>query len=156
MPVRIRRARPTDARRLCNLMKTSVRVLAGNHYPPSHVRAWADPLEPSQFRQSITGGELVFVAEQGRRFAGFSSLFGDEVRAVFVHPASARRGVGGLLLKKIEREATKLGLERLWLWSSLNAIPFYRSQGYRGSRRTMFAVAGRRLSVVKMTKRLTP
>ena len=98
----------------------------------------------------------MFVAEQGRRLAGFSSLLGDEVRAVYVHPAFARRGVGGLLLKKVEREATKLGLERLCLLSSLNAIPFYRSQGYRGSRRTVFEVAGRRLSVVKMTKRLTP
>ena len=98
----------------------------------------------------------MFVAEQGRRLAGFSSLFGDEIRAVYVHPAFARRGVGGALLKKVEREATKLGLERLSLRSSLNAVPFYRSHGYRGSRRTVFEIEGQRLSVVKMTKQFAP
>ena len=53
-----------------------------------------------------------------------------EVRAVYVHPDFARRGVGSALLAELERRARDRGFETLVLTASLNAVPFYEHRGY--------------------------
>lgn len=87
------------------------------------------------------------VAEVDGRVAGFGDVTGvdpndydvvaeeradatGEVRAVYVHPDFARRGVGSALLAELERRARDRGFETLVLTASLNAVPFYERRGY--------------------------
>lgn len=87
------------------------------------------------------------VAEVNGRVAGFGDVTGvdpndydvvaeeradatGEVRAVYVHPDFARRGVGSALLAELERRARDRGFETLVLTASLNAVPFYEHRGY--------------------------
>lgn len=53
-----------------------------------------------------------------------------EVRAVYVHPAFARQGVGSALYADLERWARERGVDSLGLWASLNAVGFYERQGF--------------------------
>jgi putative acetyltransferase len=53
-----------------------------------------------------------------------------EVRAVYVHPAAARQGVGQALYDDLERAARAAGVDSLGLWASLNAVGFYERQGF--------------------------
>ena len=53
-----------------------------------------------------------------------------EVRAVYVHPAFARQGVGRALYADLERWARARGVDSLGLWASLNAAGFYERQGF--------------------------
>src|SRR5580693_4448486 len=53
-----------------------------------------------------------------------------KIRAFFVHPAWARRGVGTLILEACESAAKAAGFTRLEMGATLTGVPFYRVKGY--------------------------
>jgi ribosomal protein S18 acetylase RimI-like enzyme len=53
------------------------------------------------------------------------------IRKLAVHPAAARRGFGRHMVEDAERRARDAGCRRFIVRSSLNAVPFYESLGYR-------------------------
>ncbi|HWC98521.1 MAG TPA: GNAT family N-acetyltransferase [Candidatus Sulfopaludibacter sp.] len=75
------------------------------------------------------------------------------VRAFFIHPAWARRGIGSSLLQACETAAAAAGFTRLELTSTLSGVPLYTARGF--SPEVEFAVPlanGDRLPVIRMTK----
>lgn len=71
------------------------------------------------------------------RFAGRASGLLDpardaaKIRAFFVAPAAARRGVGAALLKACEDAAAAAGFTRTELMATLPGEPFYAARGYQ-------------------------
>jgi len=55
---------------------------------------------------------------------------GAKVRAIFVHPAFARRGLGSLILAHVEAAAQAAGFHHFELGSTLTGVPLYRLKGY--------------------------
>lgn len=53
-----------------------------------------------------------------------------KIRAFFVHPDWARRGIGGLILETCERAAQAAGFTRLEMGATLTGVPFYQAKGY--------------------------
>jgi GNAT superfamily N-acetyltransferase len=53
-----------------------------------------------------------------------------KIRAFFVHPAWARRGIGGMILEACETAAWAAGFRRLEMGATLTGVPFYRAKGY--------------------------
>jgi GNAT superfamily N-acetyltransferase len=53
-----------------------------------------------------------------------------KIRAFFVHPAWARRGIGGMILEACEAAAIAEGFHRLEMGATLTGVPFYRAKGY--------------------------
>jgi GNAT superfamily N-acetyltransferase len=53
-----------------------------------------------------------------------------KIRAFFVHPGWARRGVGGKILEACEAAAGAAGFRRFEMGATLTGVPFYRVKGY--------------------------
>ena len=53
-----------------------------------------------------------------------------KIQAFFVHPAWARRGIGGMILEACESAAWAAGFRRLEMGATLTGVPFYRAKGY--------------------------
>ncbi len=53
-----------------------------------------------------------------------------KIRAFFVHPEWARRGIGGMILEACEAAAIGHGFHRLEMGATLTGVPFYRAKGY--------------------------
>jgi GNAT superfamily N-acetyltransferase len=53
-----------------------------------------------------------------------------KIRAFFVHPDWARRGIGGMILEACEAAAWAAGFRRLEMGATLTGVPFYRAKGY--------------------------
>lgn len=72
----------------------------------------------------------------GDQFAGREDSLLDpereaaKIRAFFVHPAWARRGIGGMILEACEEAAWAVGFRRLEMGATLTGVPFYRAKGY--------------------------
>ena len=72
----------------------------------------------------------------GDQFAGREDSLLDpasdaaKIRAFFVHPAWARRGIGGMILEACEAAAGAAGFRRLEMGATLTGVPFYRTKGY--------------------------
>jgi len=75
------------------------------------------------------------------------------IRAFFVDPAFARRGIGTLLLEKCESEARLRGFSRVELMSTLPGVRLYSARGYSGVERVHYEVApGVAIEFVPMSK----
>lgn len=102
-------------------------------------------------RQTLCGGD---------RFADRASSVLDprmdaaRIRAFFVAPGQARRGVGAALLAASEAAATAAGFGAATLVWTLPGVPFYTRHGYRPRPEHMLDLRGVALRVVQMDKAL--
>jgi N-acetylglutamate synthase-like GNAT family acetyltransferase len=78
-----------------------------------------------------------------------------KIRAFFVHPAWARRGVGSKILEVCEAAAAAAGFKRLEMGATLTGVPLYAARGYiEGERRQVPLAPGLSLPIVHMEKQL--
>ena len=78
-----------------------------------------------------------------------------KIRAFFVHPAWARRGIGSRILELCEQAALAEGFTRFEMGATLTGIPLYRRHGYVEQEQVNLPLAnGELLPIVRMTKSL--
>ena len=78
-----------------------------------------------------------------------------KIRAFFVDPAHARRGIGTMLLEKCEAEARLRGFSRVELMSTLPGVRLYSARGYAGVQQVQYEVSpGVVIEFLPMSKQL--
>ena len=76
-----------------------------------------------------------------------------KIRAFFVHPSWARRGIGGLILDACESAAIAAGFRRLEMGATLTGVPFYLARGYVALEKLAVPLeAGETLPIVRMAR----
>jgi len=131
--VRIRSVRLEEAAAIARVMRAAVRGQQGR-YPAALLAAWGR-LPALYHRWAMSaGGERYVVAARGPRLLGYAAWRGGELTALFVRPEESRRGLGSMLLARVEAEARAAGADRLTLVAALGAVPFYLAHGWRAGR----------------------
>ena len=78
-----------------------------------------------------------------------------KIRAFFVRPDWARRGVAGAILETCEREAKAQGFRSLELMATLPGVRLYAARGYEAGEQVEYEIAeGVRIEFVPMRKTL--
>jgi N-acetylglutamate synthase-like GNAT family acetyltransferase len=76
-----------------------------------------------------------------------------KIRAIFVHPAWARRGLGSLMLAHCEAAAQAAGFRRFEMGSTLTGVALYKLRGYTERSRSQLPLPnGEAIEVVTMDK----
>lgn len=151
----IRRASPADIPALQELIATSARGLSQDDYTPAQIEGALRGAFGVD-TQLIRDGSY-FVIEAGKRLAGCGgwsrrrTLFGSDaradrdaseldpardaakIRAFFIHPDFARRGLGTRLLERCEHDAIAHGFTSLEMMATLPGVRLYAARGYRGA-----------------------
>ena len=78
------------------------------------------------------------------------------VRAMYTHPAFARRGVGRLILVLCETAAAAEGFTQLELMSTLSGEPLYTAYGFRPVESLTDATGGVPVPLIRMQKTVNP
>lgn len=175
-PGLLRPALMQDIPALEELIPVSVRGLQSAHYSPAQMEAALGPIFGVD-RQLIRDGTY-FVVERDSRIVGCGgwskrkSLFGGDahrtsgedelldpardaarIRAFFVHPEFARRGIGREILLACEKAALAAGFRKIELSATLAGEPLYAAFGYRITSRYEIPMRdGLSLPVVGMEK----
>jgi GNAT superfamily N-acetyltransferase len=77
-----------------------------------------------------------------------------KIRAFFVHPAWARRGIGSMILEACESVAYAAGFTRFEMGATLTGVPLYQARGYVALENLEVPLAnGETLPIVRMEKR---
>ena len=131
--ISIREAGPGDAAAIATIHEAAVRgPTVGACYDHAQIEAWAQPHAAPQLAERIAARRFFIAAAQGQPIAYAQlDLEAATIRSVYVLPAFARQGVGRRLTQTVFWTARAAGLERLQLDSSLNAVAFYESLGFR-------------------------
>lgn len=159
MRVTVREMRSDDARRFLEIHHAAVRGIAARDYPPAVIDAWAPRITEQALERFLANRdrEIRLMADLGGESVGIGALVVShaELRACYVAPTAARRGVGSALVAEIERVAHHHGLSHLTLESSTTAEGFYRQLGYEVESRGHLLIApGVPMAAVKMRKQL--
>jgi N-acetylglutamate synthase-like GNAT family acetyltransferase len=175
---RIRTAQLADVSALHRLIELSVRGLQADDYTPHQIEGALGTalgldtqliLDATYFVAFPAGQPDTFVACGG--WSPRRTLFGSDggsgrssallnpltdaarIRAIFVHPDWARRGLGSLILRHCESEAEGAGFRRFEMGSTLTGVPLYRLRGYMEIERVDVPLPnGDVLPVIRMTK----
>ena len=77
------------------------------------------------------------------------------IRAFFVHPDYARRGIGRQIMNFCEKEAKENGFSKLELGATLPGVPLYKAMGFRETGNTVETLPdGEKLELVIMKKNM--
>jgi GNAT superfamily N-acetyltransferase len=77
-----------------------------------------------------------------------------KIRAFFVHPDWARRGIGTMILDACENAAREAGFTRLEMGATLSGVAFYRAKGYTALESLEVPLGnGESLPIVRMAKK---
>jgi len=159
MGITVRPLRSNEGRMFLDIHTRSIRGLAAGYYTPEVIDAWVVPMTENNVRSFLENrdDEIRLIAELDGEAVGLGVLVlrRSELRACYVVPEAARKGVGTALVREIERIAKENGLERLELHASLNAEPFYGSLEYHPDCRIEHVLrTGHPMAAVQMSKSL--
>jgi GNAT superfamily N-acetyltransferase len=176
----IRTAREDDIQALHTLIEASVRGLQAGDYTPAQIEGALGTVlgldtqlirDQTYFLAETThpDGNPVIAACGG--WSKRKTLFGADrgpgrepdlldpatdaakVRAIFVHPAFARRGLGSLILAHVEAAAGAAGFRHFEMGSTLTGVPLYRLKGYVEVEQIAVPLHnGETLPIIKMIK----
>jgi GNAT superfamily N-acetyltransferase len=179
----LRLATAADIPALHHLIETSVRVLQRNDYTREQIEGALGTVLGLD-TQLVADGSY-FIAEAcaacARILAGCGgwskrkTLFGSDcadirepelldptidaakIRAFFIHPDFARRGIGSKILEACESAARSAGFSRFEMGATLTGVPLYLARGYQILERIEVPLHnGHTLPVVRMTKSAPP
>jgi GNAT superfamily N-acetyltransferase len=106
------------------------------------------------WRKTLYGGDHHRASRNAERLD--PAIDAAKIRAFFVHPQWARRGLGTRLLAACERAAWDAGFRRCEMGATLSGVPLYERHGYRRVADILVELpGGERLPVMRMEKRLT-
>ena len=148
----LRAATPADGAAIEAVMKASARELGAGFYTPAQVPSFVahvallDPVLIADGTYFVVedGGAIVACggwSDRGKLFSGGGAGAADgdrltpgrdpaRIRAMFVHPSHARRGLGRRLLDACEAAARGAGFTRAELMATAPGVPLYRACGY--------------------------
>jgi N-acetylglutamate synthase-like GNAT family acetyltransferase len=183
MQIQIRKAVSADVPALRELIDASVRGLQAKDYSPAQIEGALKSVYGVDSQLIADGTYLVaeVIATPGASpsiagCGGWSkrkTLYGGDqyagredslldpardaakIRAFFVHPAWARRGVGSAILIACENAAIAEGFRHLEMGATLSGLAFYAAKGYKAVENQAVALAnGETLAIVRMAKKV--
>jgi GNAT superfamily N-acetyltransferase len=104
------------------------------------------------FRRTLFGSDRATVRESTHLDPATEPA---KIRAIFVHPDYARRGLGTLLLTHAEQAAAAAGFRELEMGSTLTGVALYTLRGYKPVEHLAIPLPnGETLPILKMTRSL--
>jgi len=176
MNFRLRIAVAEDIPRLRELIEASVRGLQAQDYTPAQIEGalqsvygvdtqliadgtyFAVDSDNEQIvacggwskRKTLYGGDQYAAREDSLLDPGCDAA---KIRAFFVHPRWARRGLGSVILEACEAAAIAAGFTRLEMGATLSGVPFYRAKGYMEIENQSVSLGnGETLAIMRMSK----
>jgi GNAT superfamily N-acetyltransferase len=180
MEFRIRKATRDDVPRIAEIVEASVRGLARGIYSERQIELSINSvfgvdtelIDDGTYFVAESDGEIGGCGGWSRRktlygASGYADSRDSEmldptvdaakIRAFFIHPDWARRGIGTAILDACEAEALAEGFSTAEMMSTLPGVPLYSARGYAGDERVAIPIGdGETIECVRMRKGLHP
>ena len=129
----IRQYAPADIDPIVDLFTQTVHIVSSSYYSPEEIEAWAPSQPDMAWWKQYLDERYTLVMDSEDGITGFGSLSanGETIDLLFTHHAHQSKGIGSLILKALEEEATCRGKQEVRLTTSANAWNFYQKRGYR-------------------------
>mgnify|MGYP000961835226 FL=1 len=152
--MKVVRAGHEDIPAIHQLICQTISAIYPNYYPTDVVRFFLDYHSRDRITEALDQ-ELIIMINKDDLLIGTGSLFGNEIKRMFVLPEFQKKGYGSLLLNKLERKAAGNGYLSVELDASLPAYGLYESKGYLPIKNEQIVTqSGQVLFYYRMAKRI--
>ena len=129
--MKLRRASADDSDKLWELRTKAILAIPETAYDKSATETWANKPQFAEYKNVIRENYYLVYEEDGEILGGgFLDLKGKSIEAMYVMPWLQGKGVGKAIIKTLLTEAVRLGMNEVFLSSTLNAVLFYKSCGF--------------------------
>jgi putative acetyltransferase len=147
---------PTDTPLLAEIFRAAIEELTAEDYSEAQQEAWAETADDLEAFGERLAGQLTLVATHAGSAVGFASLAeNSRIDMLYVHPAKAGQGAGGMLIDALEKLAAGRGTKELSVEASDTARGFFEKRGYTAKTRNTVFRAGEWLANTTMVKPLS-
>jgi ribosomal protein S18 acetylase RimI-like enzyme len=144
-----------DVPALYELRRAGIRAGCVGHYSSAQIDAWTNPLSDIGLQKSLPEHSYFAKIDDEIVACGMLDVATGRIDGIIVSPSHFRRGIGRAMMQHLERVARDYGVKHLVLDASLNAVDFYRSQGFQGDAvSSYYSPRGITLECVPMFKSL--
>lgn len=150
---------PTDLPAVRVLHALAFRQLAASHHDATQIAAHEALIAAKEYAVDVARSNLILARQNGAELvatAGWLPMLERagtaRIRKVFVHPGWARRGLATALVRAAEQAAAAAGYPHLYVRANINAVPLYKSLGYRAEAEGIMPAGRAELPVVYMSR----
>lgn len=129
MDIEIRNFTKADARAASHIIERNLVEINCRDYP-TKVIDFMKSLYTPEYLIDAMDRRCMIVALDGSEIIGISALEDNVIYTVFVNPDYHGKGIGAMLMKKIENYALSKDINLVILYASLSAHEFYSKLGY--------------------------
>ena len=161
--MRLRALAPDEHGVAEDIMRSAIKGRCSSFYGEHTVRKWTS-LENDKFKFQIPQHAFCAANDDGPvSIAGWTNkptadgadngAGAARISAVFTHPDYAGNGIGEQLMRLVEDDIRKAGYSHILLFATMNAVPFYRKNGFEDRGEQLLEVAqGHFISICRMVK----
>lgn len=129
--IHLQRATVGNIDEIEQLYKDSINTIGTKDYSPEQLKAWIATFDnlPGWIRRIEE--QHFYLALDGEKLAGFASIdYNGYLDLLYIDKAYQGKGVGTILLNKMEEKAKEMGFKEISVQSSINAEPFFLAKGF--------------------------
>ncbi|MEM1319401.1 MAG: GNAT family N-acetyltransferase [Bacteroidota bacterium] len=149
----IRRATEGDARRISYLIYKSIDHISDKNYSEEQIAAWKKINTPTAIKKSLQR-KVIFCAYDYNKLVGTIGLKDGEAVGLYISYWKTRQGIGGLLLRHLEKYAKDNHMKTLKVTSIPSAEDFYLRKGYQITKQVLTDLEGVKFPEKEMIKTL--
>jgi len=138
-----------DIEQVCGLHARSFATLARAQHDDRQITAHLDYIRAPDYARELLATNLALAWDEAGRLVGTGGWqpvpereATARIRKIFVDPAVARLGLGKMLVVDAEARARDAGYASFFVRANVNAVPLYRTLGYRELEAGEMTVAG--------------
>lgn len=153
--IRIRRFRRNDLPIVKKLIDNTIDICYPADYPEEAVKYFKQYHCDKNILKGAAKGWTI-ILEINNNMVATGTIIDDHILRVFVNPKFQKRGLGKLIMNKLEDKAVSTGVEKVNLDASLPSKKFYDSLGYKTREKPYVKLKNdKKLHYYKMDKALT-
>lgn len=138
------------------LISRSVEDIDPEHYSEEQQRHLEEVIPEMNLEFAEEDKYNYFVALEDDEIIGLAGFQNESgtVAGIFVDPELKGSGIGSKLMDRIEEEARSEGLEEMETLASLEALGFYKKNGYKVTEEKKHDIEGKDIGIKVMKKKL--
>jgi putative acetyltransferase len=147
---------PEDVPLLAEIFRAAIEELTAEDYSEAQQEAWAETADDLEAFGAKLAAELTLVATFAGAAVGFAALADNtRIDMLYVHPAAAGQGAGGMLVDALEKLAAGRGTKEISVEASDTARGFFEKRGFTATSRNTVFRSGEWLANTTMVKPLS-
>lgn len=144
-----------DIQTIVEIHRKCIAFTNAQKYPKEIIKEWLEQINIDNIREQLNSTKWLKL-EKDTNIIGFCQYdtTDQELYQIQILPEYQGKGYGSTLYSRIEKDFISNECDKMELFSTLNAVPFYKSKGFTEVEKVDFPLKETTIKMVKMVKKL--